>query len=388
MTDPNIDDTALKIAFGSLYKDDVSIKPVDVVGVIAVAILLQMEGLVQQCKDIMKDTLSSKMVERYYHASQLYGLQELEVDCFNWLLVNFLANKQEQEFLKNISIELMTKMVESPDLYVMQVEVDVYSQLRKWVFLQENPSWDSSAKNLTTDSCEFFKNKQKENQSVCFLKTERGRPYLPVFCKVRWQHVINDLSSLKLVEDDKVFDLAWIQPYFEHQWKKMLHIEQGRDEGPEEVPDEAVFQKNCFRCGRVLPVEGEYCWRWVGYSYGIDLLISFAHNMITMKRNAHSQPCPSAVSLHPLRNIAYRMKVSSVDDRGRIIAEKSTGIKRHSLSKDSEHMVLHLSDKTFMFPLYISMNIMISSNDLTIDLEPSKLLNKDISVQTIAAASS
>ena len=26
---------------------------------------------------------------------------------------------------------------------------------------------------------------------------------------------------------------------------------------PEEVPDEDMFKKNCFRCGRVLPVDGD-----------------------------------------------------------------------------------------------------------------------------------
>jgi hypothetical protein len=46
-------------------------------------------------------------------------------------------------------------------------------------------------------------------------------------------------------------------------------------------------------------------------------------------------------------------------------------------------------DQQFKFPLYISMNIMFSSsNDLQFDLEPTKLLKRDISVQTIPAASS
>lgn len=51
---------------------------------------------------------SSKMVHIYYEASQMYGLQELEKDCFNWLLSNFLANKQDQNFLKNIRLVSFT----------------------------------------------------------------------------------------------------------------------------------------------------------------------------------------------------------------------------------------------------------------------------------------
>lgn len=33
----------------------------------------------------------------------------------------------------------------------------------QWVFLQENPSWDSSSKNLMTDSAEYFKNMHTGN---------------------------------------------------------------------------------------------------------------------------------------------------------------------------------------------------------------------------------
>jgi hypothetical protein len=47
-----------------------------------------------------------------------------------------------------------------------------------------------------------------DNTTVCYLQTERGQQYLPVFCKVRWQHVLNDLASLKLVEEDKLFNLG------------------------------------------------------------------------------------------------------------------------------------------------------------------------------------
>ncbi|CAG2207770.1 BTBD13 [Mytilus edulis] len=350
VADPNIDETALKITFGSLYQDYIFIKPVEVVGVLATAILLQLEGLIQHCKELMTDTLSSKMVHIYYEASQMYGLQELEKDCFNWLLSNFLANKQDQNFLKNISIDLMTRLVVSPDLYVMQVEVDVYSQLKKWVFLQENPSWDSTAKNLTTDAADYFKQLHKENPSECFLKTEKGKLYLPVFCKIRWQHVINDLASLKLVEDDKVFHLAWIQPFFEQQWKKMLTIEQGRDHGPDDVPEEDIFNKNCFRCGRALPVEGDYCWRWVGYSYGIDLLVSYSNSLISIKRNTHSQLCPGAVSLHPYR----KLKVASVDEKGRTTTDKSTVLTRINLLQDTEHVVMLLDKKFNMLHIYIA----------------------------------
>ena len=49
---------ALSIAFGCLYRDDFTIEPVDVCGVMAAASLLQLDGLMQQCSAIMVETCS------------------------------------------------------------------------------------------------------------------------------------------------------------------------------------------------------------------------------------------------------------------------------------------------------------------------------------------
>lgn len=49
---------ALSIAFGCLYRDDLTIEPVQVISVLAAASLLQLEGLMQQCAIIMKETIS------------------------------------------------------------------------------------------------------------------------------------------------------------------------------------------------------------------------------------------------------------------------------------------------------------------------------------------
>lgn len=50
--------TALSVAFGCLYRDDLTIEPVQVIPVLAAASLLQLEGLMTQCAVIMKETIS------------------------------------------------------------------------------------------------------------------------------------------------------------------------------------------------------------------------------------------------------------------------------------------------------------------------------------------
>ncbi|XP_021365320.1 germ cell-less protein-like 1 [Mizuhopecten yessoensis] len=318
VADTNINEEALKIALGSLYKDYVFIKPVQVVNVLAAAMLLQLEGLIEQCSSMMKDTISGQTVCLYYIASRRYALQTITQDCRSWLLSNLLANESTQ-LLQGVSIDMMTDLIISPDLSVMQVEMDVYTLLKKWMFVRLNPTWSGTNKDLTTDCDNFFKgptNSTGTNNNTAFLTTKDGQQFLLPFCKIRWQHLLTDLASLKILEKDSIIDLDWIRLGFEHQWKEMLKMEQGQDSGPAEIPDKAVFDRLSLRCGRVLPKDGEYCWRWVGYNYGVDLLVTYMNNIITLKRNTHSQSCPHAVSLQTLRHVTYREVVVMTVDRG------------------------------------------------------------------------
>jgi len=51
--DPKITQDALKIAFGSLYSHDVVILPSQVISVLAAASLIQLEGLMEQCSEVL-----------------------------------------------------------------------------------------------------------------------------------------------------------------------------------------------------------------------------------------------------------------------------------------------------------------------------------------------
>ncbi|XP_060083594.1 germ cell-less protein-like 1 [Ylistrum balloti] len=363
VTDENINEEALKITFGSLYKDYVFIKPVQVVNVLAAAMLLQLEGLIDQCSNMMRDTISGKTVCSYYTASSRYALKSITQDCCDWLLANLLAN-ESPHLLQGISFEMMTDLVASPYLSVMQVEMDVYTLLKKWMFVKLNPTWSGNNKDLTSDCDTFYRVSTSttgtKEEKTAFLTTKDGQQFLHPFCKIRWQHLLTDLSSLKILEKDNIIDLDWIRLGYEHQWKEMLKMEQGQDSGPAEIPDQAVFDRLSLRCGRVLPKDGEYCWRWIGYNYGVDLLVTYMNNIITLKRNTHSQSCPHAVSLQTLRHVTYRLNVACFDENGKLKNSKSTGLKHISLGKDEEVVVMTLG-QGFIFPLHITVNLLLTT---------------------------
>ncbi|XP_007910243.2 germ cell-less protein-like 1 [Callorhinchus milii] len=358
--DQNIDTEALQVAFGSLYRDDVLIQPSRVVTILAAACMLQLDGLILQCGETMKETISSKTVCGFYTAAGTYGLDSVKQKCLEWLLNNLMTH-QSVELLKELSIGLMEKLISSPDLFVMQVEMDVYTALKKWMFLQLVPSWNGSLKQLLTDADAWFTKCRKDTYSCgSFLDTEQGQPYATVFKHIRLQYVINDLTSAKIIERDRIICSDWLCSVYKQQWFAMLRTEQDNDLGPKEINKED-FEMHSMRCGRKLGKDGDYCWRWTGFSFGFDLLVTYTNRFIIFKRNTLSQPCNGAVSLLPHRNIAYRLRLASFDSNGKVVCSRTAGYQVLSLEKDQEQIVLNLDSRLLIFPLYICCNFLYTS---------------------------
>ncbi|ELW64066.1 Germ cell-less protein-like 1 [Tupaia chinensis] len=280
--DQNIDIEALQVAFGSLYRDDVLIKPSRVVAILAAACMLQLDGLIQQCGETMKETINVKTVCGYYTSAGTYGLDSVK---------------------KNINV--MKQLIGSSNLFVMQVEMDVYTALKKWMFLQLVPSWNGSLKQLLTETDVWFSKRKKDFEGVTFLETEQGKPFVSVFKHLRLQYIISDLASARIIEQDCLVPSEWLSSVYKQQWLAMLRAEQDSEVGPQEINKEEL-EGNSMRCGRKLAKDGEYCWRWTGFNFGFDLLVTYTNRYIIFKRNTLNQPCSGSVSLQPRRSIAFR----------------------------------------------------------------------------------
>ncbi|XP_069773557.1 germ cell-less protein-like 1 [Narcine bancroftii] len=366
--DQNIDTEALQVAFGSLYRDDVFIQPSREVTILAAACMLQLDNLIQQCGETMKETINSKTVCGFYAAAGTYGLDSVKQKCLEWLLNNLMTH-QSVELLKEMSIGLMEKVVSSPDLFVMQVEMDVYTALKKWMFLQLLPSWNGSLKQLLTDADAWFSKHRRETCSYSsFLDTEQGQKFAVVFSHIRLQYVINDLTSAKIIERDMIISSGWLAGVYKQQWFSMLRTEQDNDLGPKEINKEE-YEMRSMRCGRKLAKDGDYCWRWTGFNFGFDLLVTYTNRFIIFKRNTLSHPCNGAVSLLPRRSIAYRIRLASFDSNGKVTYSRTAGYQVLSLEKDQEQIVLNLDSRLLMFPLYICCNFLYTSPETKAEID-------------------
>uniref|UniRef100_A0A671YJA0 Germ cell-less, spermatogenesis associated n=1 Tax=Sparus aurata TaxID=8175 RepID=A0A671YJA0_SPAAU len=363
--DQNIDTEALQVVFGSLYRDDVLIKPSRVVSILAAACMLQLDGLIQQCGETMKENISAKTVCGYYACASIYGLDSVMKKCLEWLLNNLMTH-QNVDLMKELGSEVMEQLIQSSDLFVMQVEMDVYTALKKWMFLQLNLSWDGPIKQLLADAdawlCKrrtgtsFFYLCEKEP----FLNTEEGTPFRSVFKYVRLQYIINDLASARILERDNILPPDWLTSVYKNQWFAMLRTEFDNDNGPHEANKEE-FELSSMRCGRKLTKDGDYCWRWTGFNFGFDLLVTYTNRFIVFKRNTLSQPCGGAVSLQPRRHLAYRLRLASFDSRGKLVCSRSTGYQLLTLEKDQEYVVMNLDSRLLSFPLYVCCNFLYTS---------------------------
>ncbi|KTF78131.1 hypothetical protein cypCar_00046963, partial [Cyprinus carpio] len=227
--DQNIDTEALQVVFGSLYRDDVLIKPSRVVNILAAACMLQLDGLIQQCGETMKENVNVKTVCSYYNSATLYGLDSVMKKCLEWLLNNLMTH-QNVDLMKELGAEIMEQLIQSSDLFVMQVEMDVYTALKKWMFLQLNPSWDGPIKQLLLDADAWLcKRRSEAGEEEPFLNTDDGTPFVPVFRHIRLQYIINDLASARLLERDNILPPEWLSAVYKQQWFAMLRTEHDND---------------------------------------------------------------------------------------------------------------------------------------------------------------
>lgn len=365
--DHNIDTEALQVAFGSLYRDDVLLKPSRVIAILAAACMLQLDGLIQQCGETMKETISVQTVCGYSTAAGVYGLDSVKKKCLEWLLNNLMTH-QSVDLFNELGINMMKQLICSPDLLVMQVEMDVYTALKKWMFLQIVPSWNGSLKQLLTEADAWFSKRRKdlEDTGITFLETEQGCQFVPVFKHLRMQYIISDLASARIIERDALIPSEWLSSVYKQQWFTMLRAEQDNDTGPQEINKEEL-ENNSMRCGRRLAKDGDYCWRWTGFNFGFDLLVTYTNRYIIFKRNTLNQPCSGSVSLQTQRNIAFRLRLVSFDTNGKVICSRTSGYQILSLEKDQEQVVMNLDSRLLVFPLYICCNFLYTSPERRVE---------------------
>lgn len=354
--DPKINLEALDTVFGSLYLDEVTIDPKCVISVLATATHFQLDGLIERCAEVMTETVNAETSIQYYDAACEYGVQSVKSAAFNWLLVNLLSfYSRHSKWLRQISVDLMTSLVKSADLFVVQTEFSLYMVLRCWAYINLHPNYDEKSDNKKPIHCSWF---AKLEDKTPFLLTKTGRKFEKPFRHLRLPHLLSHPVDLNVIIDDNLIPRSWLNDPLLTQWHSMLQIDQSCDSGPLEC-DRETFLETCCRCGRVLFESGFQKWRWTGFNYGIDLVLITDSRTMSIKRHHRTEP-ERLLSLQTKRNFLIRVTLTSINEQRQVVHTQTTDIKMYCLEKNSEEQLMVL-DKELEYPLFISVNMLVTS---------------------------
>ncbi|XP_055624564.1 protein germ cell-less [Toxorhynchites rutilus septentrionalis] len=360
--DPKITIESLYSVFGSLYMDEVVLEPREIVSTLATATLFQLDSLIDRCAEVMIETTNAETAVKYYEAACEYGVKSVKHSTFRWLLVNLLTlYYKTDKWLRLISIELMELLVASPDLYVIQTEVSLYTMLRSWVYLKLNPAGEEGCEKLASsdEQMQYFAHM---DETLPFLKTENGKPFEACFRSLRLHNLINHHVDIGILVRDNIMPLEWLnEPVFQ-QWNSMLLIDQSLDKGPKDI-NEKVFLDSCIRCGITLAASCNRRWRWTGFNFGLDLIMISDTKTLRVKRH-HRTENERLLSLQVKRQFLIRVSLASLNDLRQIKHQQTTPIQSISLDKNEEAMLIML-DKELTYPLHVSINMLVVSPSRT-----------------------
>ena len=226
--------------------------------------------------------------------------------------------------LRGIEPALMTRIIGSPNLIVIQVETDLYQLLKKWLILQLDPKTTS-----VKDTNERLKRLRKElGKDDGSLLSQMSSEYQEPFKKLRFSYILTDFKGATNLENDNVIPKSWISNEYRNQYLRMLRIESASDEGPSSLvcdrlqeydkmtcssssspPDSTLTSliQGSMRCGRILDRSKDFCWRWTGYNFGFDLVMQYNHKRrsLHINRNCSKQEVSTSVSMKRLRSLIW-----------------------------------------------------------------------------------
>lgn len=128
----NLNFSALFVCFGSLYNDDLTVSPAQVVPILAAAVHFQLQDLIEQCTEVMINSLNRRNAISYYKAADKYSIDSALDLIIEWFEVNLIYYKTKISFLHQIPPKLMEFLLSRPNLVPKHMETCVYQLLRNW----------------------------------------------------------------------------------------------------------------------------------------------------------------------------------------------------------------------------------------------------------------
>lgn len=204
--DPAITKTAMAIALGNMYHEDIDVDKEQLAGVLAAASILQFKNLINGCVKLMLKNINHSTVCKYHDVASRHQQEHVVLACERWLELNLVSDLCNQIQLRDVPLDLLQKILKSNRLFVY-TEYCVYRLLAYWLFLHLNPQLQLMPSHSTVLS--YFNSLPK---TTSFIERDDGQMYSLLFSAVRLHGIldtghIQDIQIMNILPRDKVIDL-------------------------------------------------------------------------------------------------------------------------------------------------------------------------------------
>lgn len=204
--DPLITKTAMAIALGNMYHDEIEVDTEQLREVLAVASVLQFRTLIDGCVKRMLKNINYKTVCKYHDVASKHHQEQIVVRCERWLELNLIPDLCNRMQLREMPVDLLQKILKSNRLFVFN-EYGVYQTLSYWLFLQLNPHLQLMPSHGTVLT--YFNSLPK---TTSFIERDDGQMYSPLFSAVRLHGIfdsahIQDMQLMNLLPRDTLIKL-------------------------------------------------------------------------------------------------------------------------------------------------------------------------------------
>ncbi|KAH7729599.1 BTB/POZ domain containing protein [Aphelenchoides avenae] len=314
--DKNITYEGLNNVLASLYCNEIEVDLEHLEGIIAAASMLNLISVIDRCAEAMEESLSDESALRFLCLSETYGFKEVSLKCASWLRTSFWRLAANDDFLKSLTQELLAQLLSMDALCVVEGEKDLYLIVKRWIFLNATGQSSTSDKKAVD---KFFRDAQTP-----FSWSD----YVNILRPLRVSHMVTGGATLSMLKQDAIIPQQIIDRCILDSWNAMLVNEELLNPVTDNMTDD-FFYNHCMRVGRIIR-EPQKCWRWLGFNYGVDILVNYNNGTLVVKRNCLSQSTANSVRLVQQVMLHYRFVICSLDGKQLL----DTGRKLHTLGID------------------------------------------------------
>ncbi|CAD5218973.1 unnamed protein product [Bursaphelenchus okinawaensis] len=318
VVDSRVNVKGLENVFASLYKNEIEIDVENVSGVLAAASMLNLVVVIDRCDDIMAESLSEDNILNFLELSEAYGCTKTREASMLLLERLFWKFSQKTTFLEKLTYDHLLEICCRRDLCICEGEKDLYHAIRRWFYIRGTKQLECT----DSEMCKYFNS----------LPSGHFYKYHLLLRNIRFQHMITSKRTMEKLKHDHLLGTDMLDCMMKDLWNTLL-VNEDKNELPAEVKDD-FFYSHCRRLGRHLD-EGNKCWRWAGYDFGLDLVVRCQFKTIYLIRNFSRDHGLFQLSVRPKCRIHYRMVILS--NRGEVLLD--SGRKMCVLALDEKEVV-------------------------------------------------